>query len=128
MKISSKNQTETASEVANTTGINNAEEKSNDKDEIEDSNFKGVSDNSEKQNEYDGFAEHSMGNKDEKDNEPYICEYCDDDITMDQIKYIIEEKNKKGKVIELTKQHEADITAILGYCPSIGRIRKIYRL
>lgn len=115
MKITSKNQTETSTEVVNTTSINNAEEKCNNKDDMEDCNFKGVSDNSEQQNEYDGFAEHSRSNKDVNDNEPYICEYCDDDITLGQIKYIIEEKNKKGKVIGLTEQNEADITVILSF-------------
>ncbi|NML40198.1 hypothetical protein HHL17_23565 [Chitinophaga sp. G-6-1-13] len=71
--------------------------------------------------EYNGVASHE---KDEKE-EAYKCPECEKEITTEQVKYIIEQKDKKGNVIALSADDEKHLTDILTY---VNKYRKDYNL
>lgn len=71
--------------------------------------------------EYNGVASHE---KDEKEEE-YKCPECEKEITAAQVKFIIEQKDKKGNIIPLTATNDKHLTDILEY---LNKYRKDYNL
>ncbi|MBC9928943.1 glycoside hydrolase family 19 protein [Chitinophaga qingshengii] len=75
----------------------------------------------DKSPEYNGVASNE---KDEKEEE-YKCPECEKEITAEQVKFIIEQKDKKGNVIALSADDEKHLTDILTY---LNKYRKDYKL
>lgn len=71
--------------------------------------------------EYNGVASHEQDEKEEE----YKCPECEKEITAEQVKYIIEQKDKKGNVIALSADDEKHLTDILTY---VNKYRKDYNL